>query len=248
MSRVSSSTAKRPEVLELRHPGGDPLRVAGEVVEQPLEVGRDEDVHGRRGRLDQRAGGDVVDPAREEVEEHVVAVAGAEQAADGHAHVLGVPGGEDVAEVAGGHADVDALAVRHRAARGEVGVPARVVGDLRQQPAPVDGVGRAQREAVPLGQLGGEGRVVEHGLDRALAVVEVAAQAEDREVLAGLGDHLQFLQRRHPGVGVVDADPRVGAIGEAVERRHAGVTAGRHEDEEVQVRGALGVRLLRAPR
>ena len=156
----------------------------------------------------------------------------------------GVVGGEDVAEVAGGHADVDGVAGRHRAARGEVGVGAHVVDDLRQQPAPVDGVGRAQGELVPLGQLGGEVAVVEDRLDRALAVVEVAAEAEHGEVVARLRDHLQLLQRRDAGVGVVDADAGVGAIGEAVERRHAGVAAGRHQDEEVEVGGALGVRLL----
>ena len=96
----------------------------------------------------------------------------------------------------------------------------------------------------PLGELRGEAAVVEDRLDRALAVVEVAAEAEHREVVARLGDHLQLLQGGHAGVGVVDADARVGAIGEAVERRHAGVAAGRDQDEEVQVGRALGVRLL----
>ena len=133
---------------------------------------------------------------------------------------------------------------RDGAARGEVGVAAHVVDDLRQQAAPVDRVGRAQGEPVPLGQLGGEVAVVEHGLDRALAVVEVAAEAEHGEVVARLRDHLQLLQGRDAGVRVVDADPGVGAIGEAVERRHAGVAAGRDQDEEVEVGRALGVRLL----
>ena len=131
-----------------------------------------------------------------------------------------------------------------RAARGEVGVPAHVVDDLREQAAPVDRVGRAQGEPVPLGQLRGEVAVVEHRLDRALAVVEVAAEAEHGEVVARLRDHLQLLQGGDAGVRVVDADPGVGAIGEAVERRHAGVAAGRDQDEEVQVGRALGVRLL----
>ena len=92
-----------------------------------------------------------------------------------------------------------------------------------------------------LGQLGGEGSVVEDRLDGGLAGVEVAAEAEDREVLSRLRDHLQLLQRRDAGVGVVHADPGVGAVGEAVERRHAGVAAGRHQDEEVEVGDALGV-------
>ena len=97
---------------------------------------------------------------------------------------------------------------------------------------------------MPLGQLRGEVAVVEHGLDRALAVVEVAAEAEHGEVLARLRDHLQLLQGRDAGVRIVDADPRVGAIGEAVERRNAGVAAGRDQDEEVEVGRALDVRLL----
>ena len=101
-----------------------------------------------------------------------------------------------------------------------------------------------RRELMTLGQLGREGGVVEDRLHRALAVVEVAAEPEDGEVVAGLRDHLQLLQGRDAGVGIVDADAGVGAIGEAVERRHAGVAAGRHQDEEVEVGGAPGVRLL----
>ena len=95
-----------------------------------------------------------------------------------------------------------------------------------------------------LGQLGGEGGVVEDRLDGGLAVVEVAADAEHRDVVARLRDHLLLLQGGHAGVGVVDADAGVGAIGEAVERRLARVARGRDQDEEVEVGRARGVRLL----
>ena len=95
-----------------------------------------------------------------------------------------------------------------------------------------------------LGQLCREGAVIEDGLDGGLAVVEVAAEAEYGEVLPRLRDHLQLLQGRDAGVRVVHADAGVGAVGETVERRLARVAAGRHQDEEVQVGGAPGVRLL----
>ncbi len=126
----------------------------------------------------------------------------------------------------------------------EVGVRAQVVHDLWEQAAPVDGVGRAERQAVALSQFRGERRVVEDRFDRALAVVEVAAETEHREVVARLGDHLQLLQRRDPRVRVEDADARVGAVRVTVERRHARVAAGRHQDEVVELRRAPGVRLF----
>jgi len=97
---------------------------------------------------------------------------------------------------------------------------------------------------VPGCQLLGEGAVVEDRLHGVLAGVEVAVQPEHGEVVAGLGDHLQLLQGADAGVGVVHADLRVGAIGEAVERRHAGVARGRDQDEEVEAGRAARLRLL----
>ena len=95
---------------------------------------------------------DVVDAGRDEVREHVVLVARDDQAADRHADPLGVVGAEDVAEVARGDAHVDRLAGDDAARGHHVRVRADVVDDLRQQPAPVDGVGAGELQPVLLGR------------------------------------------------------------------------------------------------
>ena len=51
----------------------------------------------------------VIGTGGQEVREDVVAVGGADQLAHRQAHLAGVPTGQDVAEVPGGHAVVDLL-------------------------------------------------------------------------------------------------------------------------------------------
>ena len=92
---------------------------------------------------------------------------------------------------------------------------------------------RGELEAVLLVQLGVERLVVEGGLDRVLAVVEVAAHAEDADVVAALRDHLLALDVGDAVGGVEDDDARVLAVGEALERRLAGVARGGHEHQVV---------------
>jgi hypothetical protein len=75
--------------------------------------------------------------------------------------------------------------------------------------------------------------VAERRLDRVLAVVEVAPNAEHPDVRSLLRDHLLALQIAHAVCRVEDDDAGVGPVGEAVERRLAGVARGCYEDEEV---------------
>lgn len=127
--------------LQVGHPFGNGLRVAVRQFEQlSLQVGADQDVHGGRGRQHERAVGHVVGTGIDEVGEHAVFVAGAQQHVDRGAHALGVIRGQDVAEVAGGHAHVKRVAGRKLAVGNKLRVSGNVVHDLRQQAAPVNGV------------------------------------------------------------------------------------------------------------
>ncbi len=88
-----------------------------------------------------------------------------------------------------------------------------------------------------LGELGAEGLVVEGGLDGALAVVEVAAHAEDADVVAALRDHLLALDVGDAVGGVEHDDAGVVAVREALERGLAGVARGGDQDQVVVGRG-----------
>ena len=126
-------------------------RVLGQGQQQPLQVGGDQDVHGG-GHGVVKLPVPVVDPLPEEFGEHVVAVGGADQLVDGQAHLFGVVGGQDVAEVAGGNADIHRLAGGNLLVPEQIAVGGDVVDDLRQHPAPVDGVCGGE-EVAPAGQL-----------------------------------------------------------------------------------------------
>ena len=208
-----------------------------QLKEQALEVGGHQDVHRGRGGLVEGAVG-VVDALLDEVEQHVVGVAGAQQPAHGQAHALGVVGGQYVAEVAGGHAEVDLLPHRDRALLDQIGVRGEVVGDLRHEASPVDGIGAGERIAL-LRQLPGKLLVAKDALDARLRVVKVALYGADVDVIAFLRDHLQLLRGGDAVHGVEHAHLRALDVAEALQRGLAGVAGGGHEDEHLLVHAGL---------
>lgn len=128
-------------LVQIAHPAGDGPGVAPRELEQlALEVGGDEDVHRGGGRQHELALGYVVGTRVDEVGQHAVLVARAHEHVDGGSHAFGVPGGQDVAEVAGRNADVDGVACVYLALGDQLAVAGEVVDDLREQAPPVDGV------------------------------------------------------------------------------------------------------------
>ena len=73
---------------------------------------------------------------------------------------------------------------------------------------------------------------MEDALDRRLAVVEVALDRHDVDVLPVLRAHLQLLHLGDAVVGVDDHDLDALSVAEAFERRLARIAARRDEDED----------------
>ena len=220
-------------LAELGHLGSRRGGVGAELVVEPaLEVARHLDVHRRvHGRDDGAAG---VDAGVEEAGEDVVLVGRQDEAADGQAHALGVPAGQDVAEVAGrdGELDVGGVGFVLDAEGGP-----EVVDDLREDARPVDGVDGAEGVGVL------EGEVVEEGLHDGLAVVERAFDGQVEDVGVEDGRHLLFLERADAAVGVHHEDVDALLPAHAADGRAAGVAARRRQD--VQAAVALGQDVLK---
>ena len=140
------------------------------------------------------------------------------------AHPLRRPAGEDVAEVAGGHARRDRLAQRPGGGH--------VVHGLGHHTRPVDRVDR--REPHPLA----EPDVVEHRLHEVLAVVERAIDGDGAHVRCVDGGHLPALHVARATVGVEHHDVDPLAVADRLDGRRAGVTARGADDGEALV--ALG--------
>ena len=209
------------------------------MVEQALEVGRDEDIHRRRDGL--LEGADTVVGARgDEIGEHVVGVGGDDEPAHGKAEQLGVVAREDIAEVAGGHDELDLVAERDGACAHELRIGIEVVGDLGCESPDIDGVRARERDAL-LGEASDEVGIGEDALHACLGVVEGAANSANTHVGTLLADHLELLDIRDLPVGVEDADADVVDIGEALEGRLAGIAGGCGEHEY-----AVGILLARA--
>ena len=128
-------------LCQLLHKAGNELAVAvGQEVEHALEVGADEDVHRRRNGREERAVA-VVDAGGQEVSQHVVLVARDDELGNGQTHALGVVAGQDIAKVAGRHAELHGIAGLDGTGAQQLRIGGKVVDDLRHQAPDVDGVG-----------------------------------------------------------------------------------------------------------
>ena len=154
-------------------------------------------------------------------------------------HIFGVVGGQDVAEVARGHAYVQLVAQVQFAVGRQLRVGRHVVHDLGHEAPPVDGVRAGKSDAVLVLQLLRKGLVAEHVFRARLAVVEVSAHAPYLHVAPALRGHLLELDVAHAAVGVHDADGHAVHVAEALERGFARVSRGGYQDEEVVVELAL---------
>ena len=219
--------------LELRHQRRN-LRpvLTAQVKQQALQVGGDQDIHGRRNRLVEVAAGDIVHAGVDEIGEHVVLVAGADQPAQRQTRLAGVVRGEDVAEVAGRHAEVDPVAHLNGALGEQVGIGGEVIDDLRHEAAEIDGVRGGQHAALRV-HLFGEIRIGEDLLHAALRVVKVALHGDDVRVAAAGGHHLQALRLGDAAVRIEHAAAGARHVEEALQRRLARVPAGGDEDEHL---------------
>ena len=172
---------------------------------------------------------DVVDPGLDEIRQHLIAVGGADQPAQGQAHVLGVPGGQNIAEVAGGHADVQPFVRAEPAFVHQVGPGGKIVGHLGDEPADVDAVGGG-KDDVPFAQLLRKGGIVEDGFYAGLRVVKVAADGDDVGVLPGGGDHLLLLELADPVQRIKHRAAGAGDVGKALQGGLARIPAGGGQD------------------
>ena len=201
--------------------------VPQQVEDQPLKVAGDQDIHTGGYRGVERAAA-IVAPRGEEFREHVVLVGGAYQLVHRQTHASGVPAREDVAEVAGGHAEVDLVAVHYRALREQVRVGGEIVYDLRHEAAPVDRVGGREAHVVfqkPLFYA----RVGKDGLHAGLRVVKVALDGANAHVVPLLRGHLQLLHRAHALIREKHEDARSRHVFEALQRGLAGIAGGRDQ-------------------
>ena len=217
---------------ELVHAQLHALRLpARKLEEQPLEVGRDEDIHRRRHRLEKFAA-PVVDARPDEIGQHIVLVGRTDELADGQPHALRVIRREDVPEIARRHGKIDRFARLDLSGGYEVEVCGKIVGDLRGEPAEIDGVRRREDIALLL-QLRLALLAREDLFDRGLALVEIAAHGEHVHVAPLLRRHLQLLHLGNAVARVKDHDLYAVRILKPLERRLARVAAGRDEDEHL---------------
>ena len=202
---------------------------ADDVEDVALEVRRLRDVHRRarrRVRLGERAR--TIASGAEELVEHVVLVGREDQPADRQPHLLRDVAGEDVAEVAGRHGEIDRRADRRRHRE----IALEIVDDLRRHARPVDRVDGADRMAAL------EPGVAADRLDDVLAFVEHAVDREIVDVGIGEREHLRRLERAHPALRREHEHANAALAAQRVLGRAAGVARGRADDVELAVRRA----------
>ena len=152
-------------------------------------------------------------------------VGGADQPVDGNSHGLGIIGRQDIAEIAGGHAHVDGLALGDGPGLEQVAVSGGVVHDLGQDTSPIDGVGGGQK-VPPFRQLRRQSLVGKQRLYPGLRVVEIAHNGAHAHVAPLLGDHLELLDLGHPVLGIKHQNSGLIHVAKALQSGLARVAGG----------------------
>ena len=222
--------------VQLVHQPGHQRGVSGQQVQQPLQVGGHQNVHGGGGGL-QQGTALVVNAGADEVGEDVVGVGGTDQLPNGQTQPLGEIPRQNIAEVAGGDGVVDLVAQLDLPGVQQVAVGAEVIHDLGRQTADIDGVGAGQGVGQLPALTGGE-----NILHAGLGVVKVAPDGRDGHVAALLRHHLGTLHLRDAAVGVKYADAHAGHVPEALQSGLAGVAGGGGEDQDILFHPLDGLR------
>ena len=225
---------------KLFHQTGDQAVIAGEQVQQALEIAGHEDIHRRRDGLIERAPAVIV-PGAQEVGQDVVGVGRANEPADRQSHFFGKVAGENIAEVAGRHDVVHLVAGVDAPGADEVGVGAEIINDLRGKTADIDRVCGRKAHAAAVKKLFVPdcGKYPFHAR---LRIVKVSPDRAHADVASLLRGHLRFLHGAHAAVGIKDDDLRAGHVAKALHRRLAGVAGGRGENEDLVGKAALASR------
>ena len=202
--------------------------LAGEVEQQPLQIAGDQNVHrGADGGMERPV--PIVNAGTEEIRQHIVAVGRADQLAYRQAHALGIIRCQNVAKVTGGDAEVHLVTHGNGVIPNQIAVSGDVVDHLRQNTAPVDGIGGGQEESPPV-QLRPDGFIGEDPLHAGLGIVKVADDRPDVHILSLLGHHLLLLYGGHAVLGIVDLNPGLWHVGKALHGRLAGIAGGGHQN------------------
>ena len=203
---------------------------AGAEIDETLQVRGDQDIHRRAGGQNKRTV-PVILAGTEEVRQYLIFIGCTDQLLDRHAHVLREVRCQDITEVTGRYADIDLLTLCDVAGLQHLAIGIDIVNHLRNQTADVDGVRRAQHDALRL-QLLCECLIMEDLLYTGLGIIEVAADRCCMGVLSRLRAHLQLLEAGNTTIRIEYDDFRARYIREAGHRRLSGITGGRRQDHD----------------
>ena len=174
----------------------------------------------------------VVNAGFDKIGENIISIGCANQLTYGQTQLLCQPTGQDIAEIAGGHAEIHLVAHFDLATAQQVCVGLKIVCNLGSKSADIDRVGGGQAQAVAGGEssLHGAGEDVLHA---GLGIVEIALDGANRNVIALLSDHLRPLNCGHAAIGIEHADLHALYIRKACQCSLAGIAGGSSEDQNV---------------
>lgn len=180
----------------------------------------------------------VVDARIDKVRQHIITVGSADEFVHRQAHELGVEPGQNIPKVPGRNGEVDGFAVFNPAAVDGFRISAEIVYNLGNQPAPVDGVGRGEGAGVFI-QFFSQFLIAKEFLYAGLGIVEIAFHRNGVNVVALLGNHLQFLDVTNPFLGIEHDDFRFRHIGKACHGRLARIPGGSHQNHQFSLPRSL---------
>ena len=188
----------------------------GEMVEQPLQIAGDENIHGRgTGYIKFPIA--VVDSCSDEISQNLVFIGSANEFLHGDAHLRRIICRQYISEIPRRNNDIDLFTAFDCALFDQFHICPHVISHLGNQSADVYGIGRRELVAFCL-QLFCQLSVVEDIFNCGLGVVKVAFDGKDMCVGSLLGDHLPCLHLADAVFREEHDDFRIGHVRKSFQR------------------------------
>mmetsp|Transcript_11328 Transcript_11328/g.20829 ORF Transcript_11328/g.20829 Transcript_11328/m.20829 type:complete len:247 (+) Transcript_11328:696-1436(+) len=168
--------------------------LSSQVVKVPFKVGANTNIHGRRNGLLNII--PMIFPLRKEPMKDIILIRSHNQIPHGQSHPPGIIPRQNITKVSSGDGKVHLLHILLQI--GNAQITPKVIGSLRQHPAPIDTVHSTKLDMIP------KFLISKTRLDNILTIVKRPIHRHAMNVIIRHRSHLPFLNFTHATSGVED--------------------------------------------
>ena len=219
-------------LCQFPHKRGRLLRIIPrQGKDQALQIGGNQDIHGRRSSLVEGTMRNIIDARLNEIRQNIIGVAGTDQPANRQARTPCIVGGQNIPEVAGGDTEIHFLTGPDLAIPDQIGIGGEIIDDLRNQTAEIDGVRRGQNPSLLIHRPD-KFAASKYAFYAALGIIKVSLDGDHVRIPSARRHHLQALGLADTIFRIEHGTPCPRNIQKTFQCRFPGIPAGGNQNKD----------------